>query len=80
MRDFPEIPDFLRVENRDLLPVSDTCPTPVGQRRRKTANAQRFDLPKTMSPEAWELLRQIEKQKADKLKAKFKALRERAKR
>ena len=81
MMDFPDIPDFLRVENRkNLAPeaaagVSARQPAPARRCRR-----QRHDLPKTMEPASWALLKQIERDKREKLAAKFKALRERAKR
>ena len=80
--DFPPIPDFLLVANRTEL--SPEQQARLNERLKAAGHAkrkkrQRFDLPKTREGPAWALLKQIEKDKADKQAERFRRLRERNK-
>jgi len=80
--DFPDIPDFLRVENRKPLSpeVEVRCKERMAAARpaSRRCRRQRFDLPKSMEPVGWALLKQIERQNIEKQKARLAARREQA--
>jgi hypothetical protein len=68
-----DIPDFLRRQPGD----EPATVLPTNKKPRKGKGKRHpFHLPKTMEPEAWALLRQIEKEKAEKQKARFEMLRQ----
>jgi hypothetical protein len=71
--DMPEIPDFLKVENRKPGAGPDVATRRVRARREPRRN---WNLPRTMDATALELLRQIEAVKKAKTKVRLAALRE----
>jgi len=72
------IPNFLLVVNRVPLTKAqrERLKTMRKNERGERKMKQDHRLPKTMTPEAWKLLREIEQIAAAKSKAKFKTLRE----
>jgi hypothetical protein len=78
MSDMPDIPDFLIVtaeeaERRRQWWKNHPPRRRADERKRKQA---RFDLPKTMTPEAWAILRQVEKERAQRQAERLAALKE----
>ncbi len=81
--DFPDIPEFLKVANRKPLSAEDAERVKAAMAAtkppcRRRSRRQRFDLPRSIEPVGAALLKQIEQTKAEKQKAKFRALRERS--
>ena len=71
-----DIPDFLRATPENTAASRAAWKKPPKQRRPAKVKTKAFHLPKTMEPEAWALLRRIEKEKAEKQKARLAALKE----
>lgn len=71
--EMPDIPDFLLAANRTPAPPGWKPIKPRRDPRRKRAP---FNLPKTMDAAAWALLRELEREREDKKKARLTALKE----
>jgi hypothetical protein len=71
--EMPDIPDFLLAANRTPAPPGWKPRTPRRDPRRKRAP---FNLPKTMDAAAWAMLREIEREREAKKKARLAALKE----
>jgi hypothetical protein len=76
--DMPDIPDFLRVENRAQLRA---LPLPQwfvdALKRPRVGRRARHDLPRSVEPAGLKLLKEIERERDEKQKARFAVLKER---
>lgn len=70
---------WLTATPEDVARVPKPARIRMSRREIKSGSGKRTDLPKTMTPEAWALLREIETKQKFKSAEKFKALRERTK-
>lgn len=81
MIDFPDIPAFLRVENRTEL--TEEQQARLDERMAKVRPPRRtrhdFNVPKNIEPAGRALLREIQKEKAAKQAARLAMLKERRK-
>lgn len=76
--EWPELPSFLLVANRRPLSAEQQARLAVWLKTpAKRSKRVPYDLPREMSPIAWALLREQQKAKAEKQKARLAALKER---